>query len=63
MSAFGGEDVPTHLCRLRYFSLDDRWSLAFYSYSQEKYEPAVFPSGEFQGTPEEALEASSAFLP
>jgi len=36
---------PLHLCRLRHFG-PDRWSLAFYTYSQERYEPAFFGSGE-----------------
>ena len=32
---------PLHLCRLRYFT-PDRWSLAFYTYSNERYEPCAF---------------------
>jgi hypothetical protein len=35
-------NTPTHLCRLRYFG-GDEWGFAFYAYSSEKYELAVFP--------------------
>lgn len=55
-----GESVVTHLCRLRYFI--NGWSLAFYTYSHEKYEPCIFPSGEWKGTPEEGFNASVVFL-
>lgn len=48
--------LPTHICRLRYFSGRQRWSLAFYTYSHEKYEPSFFRSGKECGTPEEAWE-------
>lgn len=44
--------APTHLCRLRYFG-PDRWSVAFFTYSHERYEPSFFASGEQFGTPEE----------
>ncbi len=53
--------TPTHLCRLRYFS-KDRWSLAFYTYSNEKYTPCVFHNGEFFGTPEEGLDVGGMYL-
>lgn len=46
--------TPLHLCRLRYFR-DDRWSLAIYTYSHNRYETAVFPDGDFMGTPEAAF--------
>lgn len=55
-------NTPTHLCRLRYFGTEDGWGFAFYTYSSEKYELSVFPSGEFLGKPEDALEASSVYL-
>lgn len=35
-------DVPLHLCRLRYFRNEEAWSMAFYTYSHEKYEPCTF---------------------
>ena len=55
-------NVPTHLCRLRYFGDDDKWSMAFYTYSHEKYEPCMFNNGTFHGTPEEAFDSSSIYL-
>lgn len=53
--------TPLHLCRLRYFA-PDRWSLAFYTYSNERYEPCVFHNGTFFGTPEEGLEVGAMYL-
>ena len=53
--------TPLHLCRLRHFSAD-RWSLAFYTYSNERYEPCVFPNGTFFGTPEEGLDVGAVYL-
>ena len=53
--------TPTHLCRLRYFD-KDRWSLAFYTYSNEKYTPCAFRNGTFFGTPEEALDIGGMYL-
>lgn len=47
-------NTPVHLCRLRYFG-DDRWGLAFFTYSNEKYEFSVYPSGQFIASPEEAF--------
>jgi hypothetical protein len=53
--------TPKHLCRMRHFDID-RWSLAFYTYSYERYEPCVFPNGEWFGTPEEAFDVGAAYL-
>lgn len=53
--------TPFHLCRLRYFAVD-RWSLAFYTYSNERYEPCMFPNCTFFGTPEEGLEVGGVYL-
>lgn len=53
--------VPLHLCRLRYFA-PDRWSLAFYTYGNERYEPAAFLNGKFFGTPEEGLDVGAFHL-
>ena len=55
-------DVPLHLCRLRYFRSEDEWSMAFYTYSHEKYEPCIFGNGTFHGTPEEAFEVGAMYL-
>ena len=53
-------NTPTHLCRLRYFGDEERWGFAFYTYSHERYELSIFPSGEFMGPPEDAFQASAA---
>ncbi|MBI4765875.1 MAG: hypothetical protein HY787_14965 [Deltaproteobacteria bacterium] len=54
-------NTPTHLCRLRHFSID-RWSVAFYTYSHERYEPCLFPNGEWFGTPEQAFDIGAVYL-
>jgi hypothetical protein len=54
-------NTPIHLCRLRHFA-ENRWSLAFFTYSNEKYEPCVFQNGEWFGTPEEAFEIGATYL-
>ena len=54
-------DTPLHLCRLRHFA-EDRWSMAFFTYSNERYEPSIFANGSFHGTPEEAFEQVAMYL-
>lgn len=51
-------NTPIHLCRLRYFGNEEGWGFGFYSYASERYELSVFPTGEFFGLPEDALEVS-----
>ena len=53
---------PLHLCRLRYFGNEESWSLAFYTYSNERYEPCVFDNGTFKGTSEEGFETGAVYL-
>jgi hypothetical protein len=53
--------TPTHLCRLRHLGRD-RWSVAFYTYSHERYEPCFLGSGEMIGTPEEGLDVGALYL-
>jgi hypothetical protein len=55
-------NTPVHLCRLRFFGNEDKWSLAFFTYSNEKYSPCAFPNGTFYGTPEEGLEVGATYL-
>ena len=50
------------LCRLRHFDLD-RWSIALYTFSNERYEPCIFPSGEWIASLDEALDIGTTFLP
>ena len=54
-------NFPLHLCRLRYFT-EDRWSMAFYTYSHNKYEPCMFDTGKDTGTPEEGFETAAVYL-
>jgi hypothetical protein len=53
--------APIHLCRLRHFA-EDRWSMAIFTYGNERYEPSVFANGSFHGTPEEAFELAAMYL-
>ena len=53
--------IPTRLGRLRYFG-PDRWTYCFFTYSNEKYEPTVFHSGDWFGTPEDALDIGASYL-
>jgi hypothetical protein len=55
-------NTPTHLCRIRYFGDEDRWTFAWYTYAHEKYEPSFLITGDEHGTPEEAFETSAQFL-
>lgn len=55
-------NIPIHLCRLRFFGHEDRWSMAFYIYSREEYEPCIFNNNSWHGTPEEAFDTSSVYL-
>jgi hypothetical protein len=55
-------NTPTHLCRLRYFG-NDEWGFAFYTYSHEKYEFALYDNGQSTGKPESAfLLSANAYL-
>lgn len=56
-------NAPIHLCRLRYFTDDDAWSMAFYTYSHERYEPCCFEDGSLHGTPEAAFDIGAVYLP
>jgi hypothetical protein len=53
--------TPNHLCRLRHFG-PDRWSVAFFTYSHERYEPTFFGSGEQLGTPEDGFDVGAVYL-
>lgn len=52
---------PFPIGRLRYFS-PNKWSLDFYTYSKERYEPCIFPSGEWFGILEEAISVCAMYL-
>lgn len=54
-------NTPVHMVRLRYFA-DDRWSCAFYTYSHERYEPCIYPHGDWFGTVEQAFDIGAVYL-
>jgi hypothetical protein len=54
-------NTPVHLVRLGYFD-EDRWSLSFYTYSHERYEPCSYPNGEEFGTVEQAFDVGAVYL-
>lgn len=58
-----GRRVPLPLCRLRYFGNEDAWTLAHFTYSDERYSPCLFRSRSDHGTPEEALDIGMVYLP
>lgn len=56
-----GESRPFSIGRLRYFR-DNVWSLAFFTYSKETYQPCVFSNGKWEGTMEEGIAACETYL-
>ncbi len=52
---------PFPLGRLRYFS-EISWSLAFYTYSNERYEPCLLPNGTATGTMEQGINVCEMYL-
>lgn len=56
-----GESAPSPLARLRYFN-ENNWSMAYFTWSHERYEPCVLFNGEWQGTLEQALETCEPIL-
>ena len=51
-----GQDLP--LCRLRYAGYASLWGFAIYRASHDDYQDSILPSGQFAGTPEEALDCA-----
>jgi hypothetical protein len=56
-----GDERLFPLCRLRYFN-QDKWSLALFTYSNERYSPSLFFDGEWEGTFDAALETCESFI-
>lgn len=56
-----GDNRCFPLCRLRHFDLD-RWSLALFIYSNEKYQPCNFQNGKQEGTIKAALKICEPFI-
>jgi hypothetical protein len=46
------------LCRLRYGGSASRWGFAIYRASHDDYQDNILPSGQFTGSPEEALDCA-----
>ena len=57
-----GSGFPTHLVRLRFNGDEERWTVAFFTYSHEKYEPTFFADGDDHGTPEDAFDIGAVYL-
>jgi len=55
-----GADRLFPLCRLRYSNRG--WSMALFTWSNERYEPCIFPNGEWEGMLEEALIVCEPFI-
>ena len=56
-----GTEFRFPLCRLRHFDIE-RWSISLFTWSNEKYEPCILPSGEWFGSIEECLGLGATFL-
>ena len=56
-----GDERLFPLCRLRHLALRG-WSLALFTYSNDRYAPCVFPDGKWEGTFEAALEVCDPFI-
>jgi hypothetical protein len=54
-------ESPDPLGRLHHFT-PDSWSLAFYAYSSERYEPCVLLNGDWSGSFEEAIAVCEIYL-
>jgi hypothetical protein len=54
-------NTPTHLYRLRYCG-QNQWSVAFFTYSIERYEPCVTANGSFYGTLEDGFDVGAVYL-
>ena len=54
---------PTRLCRLRYLGpYRNAWSVAFFTYSHERYEPTFFGTGKIEGSPEQGFDVGAVYL-
>lgn len=54
-------EVPFPVGRVRYFD-DNSWSLAFYTYSNERYKPCLFRNGKWLGIIEDAIDICSTYF-
>lgn len=56
-----GDERVFPLCRLRHFQREN-WSLALFTYSNERYEPCAFSNGKLEGTFQAALAICDPFI-
>lgn len=56
-----GDERLFPLCRLRYFD-KARWSLALFTYSNDRYSPSLFSDGKWEGTFDAALDVCAPFI-
>jgi hypothetical protein len=52
------DDETLPLCRLRYGGSASSWGFAVYRASHDDYQDSILPSGQFAGTPEQALDCA-----
>lgn len=55
----GEDDGDLQLCRLKDTSHPDLWGFALFTYSSERYEDNLLPTGLPFGTPEDALDCAA----
>jgi hypothetical protein len=53
-----GDGDDLQLCRLRDTGHPEMWGFALYTYSGERYEDNILPTGSPFGTPEQALDCA-----
>lgn len=58
-AAVEDEDGELHLCRLKDTGHTEMWGFALYTYSNERYEQNILPTGLPFGTPEDALDCAA----
>ncbi len=51
-------DGPLNLCRLTWTGTPDNWGFACWLASSDRYEESVLPTGNFTGTPQDALDCA-----
>lgn len=61
LDAVENDGAPFPIGRLRYFGPNE-WSMAFYTYSNEKYEPCIFPGGTWFGSIERAIDVFAMYF-
>jgi hypothetical protein len=55
----GEDDGEVHLCRLKDTGHPEMWGFALFTYSNERYEENILPTGLPFGTPEAALDCAA----